>query len=56
MNKNDYYVFPAVLTFEEGYEIAVTFPDFPGCCTSGEDETDALIEGFKNASKRILRK
>lgn len=42
MNKNDYYVFPAVLTFEEGYEIAVTFPDLPGCCTSGEDETDAL--------------
>lgn len=42
MKKNDYYAFPAVLTFEEGYEIAVTFPDLPGCTTSGADEKEAL--------------
>lgn len=38
----DRYLFPAVLTFEEGYEIAVTFPDLPGCATSGEDEAEAM--------------
>ena len=42
MKKNDYYAFPAVLTFEDGYEIAVTFPDLPGCATSGTDEKEAL--------------
>lgn len=42
MKKNDYYVFPAVLTFEDGYDIAVTFPDIPGCATSGENENEAL--------------
>ena len=42
MEKKDYYAFPAVLTFEEGYEIAVTFPDLPGCATSGTDEKEAL--------------
>lgn len=42
MKKKDYYVYPAVLTFEEGYEIAVTFPDIPGCATSGKNEADAL--------------
>ena len=42
MKKNDRYVFPAVLTYEDGYEIAVTFPDLPGCATSGETDTDAL--------------
>lgn len=36
------YAFPAVLTYEEGCEIAVTFPDLPGCATSGKDDTDAL--------------
>lgn len=42
MKTNDYYVYPAILTFDEGYEIAVTFPDLPGCATSGEDEKDAI--------------
>lgn len=41
MKKNDYYVFPAVLTYDEGYDIAVTFPDLPGCATSGADEKEA---------------
>lgn len=36
------YCYPAVLTYEDGYEIAVTFPDLPGCTTSGETEAQAL--------------
>jgi predicted RNase H-like HicB family nuclease len=36
-------VFPAIFTYEEGYDIAVTFPDFPGCATSGADEMEALL-------------
>lgn len=39
------YVFPAVLTWEEGYEIAVTFPDLPGCATSGATEEEAIKMG-----------
>ena len=42
MKKQDNYVFPAVFTFEDGYEIAVSFPDLPGCATSGADEPEAL--------------
>ena len=42
MKRNDYYTYPAVLTFDEGYDIAVTFPDLPGCATSGETEQEAL--------------
>lgn len=41
MKKPDRYVYPAVLTYEDGFEIAVTFPDFDGCATSGEDEKEA---------------
>ena len=43
MKKPDRYVYPAVLTYEDGYEIAVTFPDLPGCATSGETDTEALM-------------
>ncbi len=42
MKKCDKYVFPAVLTYEEGYDIAVTFPDLPGCATCGADEAEAI--------------
>lgn len=45
MKKKDRYVYPAVFTYEEGYEIAVTFPDLPGCATSGETEAEALTMG-----------
>ena len=45
MKKQERYVYPAVLTYEEGYEIAVTFPDLPGCATSGETDADALAMG-----------
>ena len=41
----DRYIFPAVLTYEDGFEIAVTFPDLPGCATSGENEREALLAG-----------
>ena len=42
MKKQDKYVYPAIFTYEDGYEIAVTFPDLPGCATSGTDEPEAL--------------
>lgn len=45
MKHPDVYIYPAVLTYEEGYEIAVTFPDLPGCATSGETERQALAMG-----------
>jgi len=42
MKKQEKYLYPAVFTYEDGYEIAVTFPDLPGCASSGENEADAL--------------
>ncbi len=45
MQKQERYLYPAVLSYEEGYEIAVTFPDLPGCATSGETEADAVAAG-----------
>jgi len=42
MQKRNKYIYPAVFTYEDGYEIAVTFPDLPGCATSGADELEAL--------------
>lgn len=54
MKKNDYYVYPAVLTFDEGSEIAVTFPDLPGCATSGEDEKDAIAMGKEALSLHLF--
>ena len=45
MQKNERYLFPAVLSYEEGYEIAVTFPDLPGCATSGATESEAVSAG-----------
>ena len=45
MQKQERYLYPAVLTYEEGYEIAVTVPDLPGCATSGETDADAVAAG-----------
>lgn len=42
MKKNDNYSYPAVLTYEPGCEIAVTFPDLD-VATSGIDKKDALV-------------
>jgi predicted RNase H-like HicB family nuclease len=41
MKKNDIYVYPAVFTYEEGYEIAVVFPDLE-LATSGKNDVEAL--------------
>ena len=45
MQRKEQYLYPAILTFEEGHEIAVTFPDFSGCATSGETEQEAVEAG-----------
>lgn len=45
MQKQERYLYPAVLSYEAGYEIAVTFPDLPGCATSRETEADAVTAG-----------
>ena len=42
MKNNEKYFYPAVFTYEEDQEIAVTFPDLD-VATSGVDEADALI-------------
>lgn len=42
MKKQDRYFYPAVFTYEEGQEIAVTFPDLD-VATSGENQEDALL-------------
>ena len=42
MKKPDRYFYPAVFTYEEGKEIAVTFPDLDAA-TSGTDQNDALL-------------
>ena len=42
MKRPDRYFYPAVFTYEEGQEIAVTFPDLD-VATSGTDEADALL-------------
>lgn len=42
MNKRpDKYFYPAIFTYDDN-EIAVTFPDLPGCTTSGKDDIEAL--------------
>lgn len=42
MKKVERYFYPAVFTYEQGQEIAVSFPDL-GCATSGINEDDALL-------------
>ena len=42
MKPQDKHVYPAVFTYEDGYDIAVTFPDLPGCATCGATEPEAL--------------
>lgn len=41
MKKTERYFYPAVFTYEDDKEIAVTFPDLDAA-TSGVDEADAL--------------
>lgn len=42
MKKTERYFYPAIFTYEEGQEIAVTFPDL-SCATSGLNDDDALL-------------
>ena len=42
MKKVERYFYPAIFTYEDGQEIAVTFPDLD-VATSGENEDDALL-------------
>lgn len=42
MKMPERYFYPAVFTYEDGQEIAVTFPDLD-VATSGENEDDALL-------------
>ncbi|MCL1935997.1 MAG: type II toxin-antitoxin system HicB family antitoxin [Defluviitaleaceae bacterium] len=42
MKLKNNYLYPAVLTYEDGYDIAVTFPDLPGCTTCVKTEEEAL--------------
>ena len=42
MKKMERYIYPAVFTYEDRQEIAVTFPDL-GVATSGVNEDDALL-------------
>lgn len=42
MEKVERYFYPAVFTYEQGHEIAVSFPDLD-VATSGENEDDAFI-------------
>lgn len=42
MKKVERYFYPAVFTYEQGQEIAVSFPDLE-CATSGTNEDDALL-------------
>lgn len=40
-NVKDYYVYPAVFRFDSD-SVLVTFPDLPGCITSGKNQEEAL--------------
>lgn len=49
MSKTDKYLYPAILTYEEGHNIAITFPDLPGCCHCASTDKTAL----KNAKEAM---
>lgn len=46
MKKPDRYIYPEILTYEDGKEIAVTFPDLDAA-TSGENESAALDSAWE---------
>ena len=49
MKKPDRYIFPAIFTYEDGFEIAITYPDLPGCTSSGAND----IEAFEMAKEAL---
>ena len=52
MRKKDTYFYPAVFTYEDGYDIAVTFPDLE-LATQGENDVDALLMAKEALGGRI---
>lgn len=42
MTYPDTYLYPVVFTYEADGQIAITFPDLPGCVSCADDETSAL--------------
>ena len=40
--KKDYYIYPAIFNYEDK-QIAISFPDLPGCFSCGKDDEDALF-------------
>lgn len=39
--KKDYYIYPAIFNYEDK-EIAISFPDLPGCYSCGKSDEEAL--------------
>jgi len=39
--KKDYYIYPAIFNYEDK-EIAISFPDLPGCYSCGKNDEEAL--------------
>ena len=39
--KKDYYIYPAIFDYEEN-QIAISFPDLPGCFSCAKDDEEAL--------------
>ena len=52
MSKHDNYLYPAVFTYMDGYDICVDFPDFE-LSTQGETETQALAMAKEALGGRI---
>jgi len=50
--KKDTYFYPAVFSYEDGYDIAVTFPDLV-LATQGESDIDALLMAKEALGGRI---
>jgi len=50
--KKDTYFYPAIFTYEDGYDIAVTFPDLE-LATQGKNDVDALLMAREALGGRI---
>lgn len=53
MKKQDRYYFPAVFTYADDHEIAITFPDLD-VATSGSDDRDAFLSARECLGISIL--
>jgi len=50
--KKDTYFYPAIFTYDEGYDIAITFPDLE-VATQGKNDVDALLMAKEALGGRI---